>query len=306
MVLLTERFWRTQMGARADPIGQTLRLDGEPTTVIGVLPRSPFDGIFVPLAISSFDRSDRSLFVWARLKPAVTIDEAHAEMDAIGRALETEYPDTNRGWTINTRPLQEEFNGPQARLAFGLLLAMAMAVLFIGCVNIANLLLARAVARRGEIAVRMALGAGVWRVARQLLSESAVIAALGAGLSLPVAHWVIALLVTNFPPLESPWIDASLLNLRILGVTATGALVATLTSGLGPAFSARRGSLVIGLHAAGRGGAQRSQRRLMRTLVGVQVTLAVMLLIVAGLLTRSIGALQRLDPGFDVTHLLSP
>jgi putative ABC transport system permease protein len=180
---------------------------------------------------------------------------------------------------------------------------MAFAVLLIGCVNIANLLLARGVARRGEIAVRMALGAGAWRVVRQLLIECAVLAGLGAAASLLVAHWVIALLVGNFP-MESPWVDGRALNPRLLAITAAGAVAATLAAGLRPALASRRVGLLPGLQAAGRGGHGGSQR-LTRSLVAAQVTLAVVLLIVAGLLTRSVDALRRLEPGFDVTHLLT-
>jgi putative ABC transport system permease protein len=307
VAIASERFWRTQLASNPNLVGQTIRLDGEPVTVVGVLPPRPdFDGILVPLSLETLatDRADRSLFVWGRLKPGISIGQARGEMEAIGRALETEYPATNRGWTINTQPLRDEFIGPQARLAFGLLLAMAVTVLVIGCFNIANLLLARGVARRGEFAVRKALGAGSWRIARQLLMECGVIVLVGAAASLFVARWVIALFDSNFP-LESPWVDGSVLSLRMLGVTAAGALLATVVAGLLPALTSRRINLVEGLHEAGRNVSGGSQRRIARVLVGAQVALAVVLLIVAGLLARTMNALQRLEPGFDVTHLLS-
>ena len=177
-------------------------------------------------------------------------------------------------------------------------------VLVIGCVNIANLLLARGVARRGEIAVRMALGAGGWRIARQLLVECAVLVLVGGAASLFVARWVMALFVSNFP-LESAWVDGGALSLRTLAVTAAGACAATLLVGLIPALASRRVDLSGGLHAAGRNASDRPQRRTARTLVAAQVTLAVVLLIVAGLLARTVSALQRLDSGFDVSHLLT-
>ena len=307
VAIASERFWRTQLASNPSVVGQTIRLDGEPVTVVGVLPPRPdFDGILVPLAlnVSAAERSDRNLFVWARLKPGVTIGQARAEMESIGRALEAQYPATNHGWAINTQPLQDEFIGPQARLAFGLLFAMALSVLVIGCVNIANLLLARGVARRGEIAVRMALGAGGWRIARQLLVECAVLVLVGAAASLFVARWVMALFVSNFP-LESAWVDGGALSLRTLAVTAAGACAATLLVGLIPALASRRVNLSGGLHAAGRNASDRPQQRTARTLVAAQVTLAVVLLIVAGLLARTVSALQRLDSGFDVSHLLT-
>jgi putative ABC transport system permease protein len=240
----------------------------------------------------------------ARLRPGATLEAARAEMEGIGRALETEYPGTNRGWTVNTRPLQEEFVGPQARLVFALLAGTALAVLLIGCVNVANLLLARGLARQGEIAVRIAIGAAGWRVVRQLLLECAVLAAAGAGLSLLVARWVLGILVSTFP-IDSPWVDSGGLNLRMLAMTAAAAVAATLAAGLVPALAWRRASLLASLHASGRSGGTASSRRLTRLLVGGEVALAVLLLILAGLLTRTVVALERLDPGFETSSLLT-
>jgi predicted lysophospholipase L1 biosynthesis ABC-type transport system permease subunit len=241
--------------------------------------------------------------VWARLANGVTLEQARAEMEAIGAGLEAEYPETNRGWTVNTRPLQEEFVGPQARLVFGLMLAMAIAVLLVGCVNIANLLIARGVARQGEIAIRMAIGASRWRIVRQLLVECAVMAVLGGIASVIGARWVLGVLVGSFP-VESPWVASAGLNPRMLGVTAVTALLATVAAGILPAFATRRVSLRSDAHAASRTSIG-SARRLTRVLVGAQVALAVMLVMTAGLLSRTVGALQRLDPGFDVSHLLT-
>jgi putative ABC transport system permease protein len=307
VTVLTDRFWRTQLASRPDIVGQTLRLDEEPVTVIGLLPPIPgSDGIFVPLSFEGErdERAARSLFVWGRLEDGRTIEQARSEMEALGAALETEHPGTNRGWTVNTRPLQEEFVGPQARLAFGMLFAMAVAVLLVGCVNIANLLLARGMARQGEMAVRMAIGAAGWRLIRQLFVESAALAVLGGLGSVLVARAVIAVLVGNFP-IESPWVESGGVNARMLAVTGVTALLATFAAGLMPALASRRTSLLSTLHAGGRGGAGSPHRRAARLLVGAQVALAVMLLIVAGLMNRTIIALERLDPGFDVSRLLT-
>lgn len=301
VVVLSDRFWRTQMGARPGVVGESVRLDGEPATIIGVLPPDGVsDGIFVPLDTQKEERSARSLFVWARLKPQVTIEQARADLDTIARALEAEHPDADRGWTVNVRPLQEEFVGPQARLVFAALFLTAMAVLLIGCVNVANLLLARGIARQGELAVRAALGAGRWRLARQLLTECAVIAACGAALSLAVARAVVAVLIAVMP-VDSPWVSGGALNVRMLAVTAAAALIATLAAGVMPALVAPRDGLASGARA----GTGPSPRRLTRLLVAAEVALAVVLLVQAGLLTRTLGALVRLDPGFDVTHLLT-
>ena len=306
VVILTDRFWRTQMASQPDLVGTTVRLDGEPTMVIGILPPDPIDdGILVPLHLQDVadERAARSLFVWARLEDGVALEQARAELEAIGRVLELEHPDTNRGWTVNTRPLQEEFVGPQARLVFGLMFAMAVAVLLVGCVNIANLLMARGVARQAEITIRMAIGASRWRLVRQLLVECAVIAGLGGAASLAVGRAVLGVLVGSFA-VDSPWVASAGLNPRMLIVTSVTTMVATLAAGLLPALAARRASLLSGLHTGGRTMVG-SGRQAARVLVGAQVALAVILLMMAGLLTRTIGALQRLDPGFDVTHLLT-
>ena len=307
VAILSEKFWRTQLASATGLVGRTIRLDEEPVTVIGILPPHPAgDGIYVPLRLDEArgERSARSLFVWAHLKDGRTIERARSEMEAIGRALENEHPGTNRGWTVNTRPLQEEFVGSQARLAFGMLFAMAVAVLLVGCVNIANLLLARGVARQGEIAVRMAMGAAGWRLVRQLFVESAVMAGLGGLASLLVARAVLDVLVGSFP-IDSPWVASGGLNARMLAVTSAAALLATVAAGLMPALAARRTSLLASLHASGRGSGVGSHRRLTRTLVGAQVALAVMLLVIAGLMNRTIIALERLEPGFDVGQLLT-
>jgi predicted permease len=301
-------FWRNVMAGRADAVGTEVRIDGTPATVVGVLPRMPaVRGIFVPLAVdqAAADRTARNLFVFARLRDGVTLEQARAEMDAIGEALEREYPATNRGWSVNTRPLQEEFIGPQARLAFAILAGAVTAVLLIGCVNVANLLLARGFARRGELAVRVALGAGSWRIARQLLAECGVIAALGAAASLLVSRWTLQFFqATAALSIDSPWMDADGLNVRALSITALAAIVATVASGLAPALAARRTDVVSGLQASGRSNI-RANRRVTSTLVAAEIALAVLLLIISGLMMRTLIALESLEPGFDVSNTLT-
>jgi predicted permease len=306
VVVLSYEFWRDACSSRPDVVGTMLRLDGEPATVVGVLPRLPaVDGLYSPLALEPIaaDRSRRDLFVFARMRDGVSVAQVRAEMDTIGAALEREFPRTNRGWSVNTRPLQEEFLGPDARLAFGILAATVMSVLLIGCVNIANLLLARGFAREGEVAVRIALGAGGWRIARQLLVECAVIAAAGAVASVFVSRWTLQLFLTTFP-IDSAWIDANGVNPRALTFTAAAALVATIASGLAPALASRHTNLTRGLQASGRSGA-RANRRLTGGLVAAEIALAVTLLVISGLLMRTLAAIERLDAGFDLTSLLT-
>jgi putative ABC transport system permease protein len=307
VVVLSEAYWRTRLGGRADILDQTLKLDGEPATVIGVLPSIPsVTGLFVPLSLAGErdDRRSRTLFVFARLRPEVSFAAASLEMEEVGAAIAREFPATNRGWTINTRPLQEEFVGPQARIVFALLVAAVMVVLIIGCVNVANLLLARGVARRGELALRLALGSGAWRLVRQQLAECAVLSVLGGALSLLVSRWTLNGLRT-LGDIDSPWIATAGLNLRVLALTAVLSVMAATLAGLMPAFAALRTELVPTLHGTSRSHVLGS-RYLTRVLVGGQVALAVAMLVVAGLTARTLIALEGRDPGFEIDNLLTP
>jgi predicted permease len=299
-------FWQNTLGGRPEVIGQSLLLDGERTMVIGVLPRMPATtGFFVPMSLADQreDRSSRTLFVHARLKPGLGPDAAASEMSGIAAALERDYPATHRGWTINVRPLQEEFIGPQARLVFAMLSAMVFIVLIIGCVNIANLLLARGVARRGELALRLALGAGRWRIVRQLLTECALLAFIGGLLSIPISRWTFHVLM-SLGAIDSPWTANGGTNLRVVALTAVMSLVATVCAGLAPALVARRSNLTATLEGTSRSSITGS-RRIMRTLVATQVALAVTLLVVAGLATRTLIAIEQLEPGFEIDDSLT-
>jgi predicted permease len=184
-----------------------------------------------------------------------------------------------------------------------MLLGTVVSVLLIGCVNVANLLLARGLARRGELAVRFALGAGRWRVARQLLVECGVIALAGAVLSIVVSRWTLQFFLAQFP-IDSPWIDDGGFNPRALAITALAATLATLASGLAPILAARRTDLMSGLQASGRSGL-RASRRLTGGLVAAEIALAVLLLIVSGLLMRTLSAIESLDAGFDLDNVLT-
>ena len=306
VVIVSHAYWQNRLGARGDVIGTTLQLDRQPATVVGVLPHLPgITGFFVPLSVedAGIDVSARDLFVFARLRDTATTESARAEMESIGAALERERPTTNRGWSVNVRPLQEEFVGPQARVVFALLVGIVTTVLIIGCVNIANLLLARATARRGEMALRLALGAGGWRITRQLLVECAVLAVLGGLLSLLISRWTIQVLL-SLGSVDSPWVADGGMNMRVLGLTAVVTFFALAAAGIAPAVSARRTNLLAGLQTAGRSSVGNS-RPTTRVLVAAQVALAVALLVVAGLATRTLVALQALDPGFDIDNVLT-
>lgn len=304
-VIVSDSFWRNRLGGRADVIGTTISLDRDPHTVIGVLPPLPgVTSFFVPLVLDDGgDATARTLFVFARLRPGVSVETARGEMAAVAGALERELPATHRGWTTNVRPLQEEFVGPQARLVFALLTAIAGTVLLIGCVNIANLLFARGAARRGEMAVRLALGAAAWQLTRQLLVECAVLAAAGGALSLVISRWTLQILL-SLGSVDSPWIASGGLNLRVIALTAIVTAAATLIAGLAPALAVKQADLIEGVRGASRSHAG-GPRRTTRGLVASQVALAVALLVVAGLATRTLMALEHLDPGFDIDNVLT-
>ncbi len=308
VAVASHTFWRNTLAAREDVVGHVLRLDGEPTTIVGVLPRVPAaPSLLVPLMVEDDrdERSARALFVWARLASRTTIEHARHEMELVGDALAREFPATNQGWGVNTQPLQEEFIGSNARLVFALLGGTVITVLIIGCVNISNLLLARGVARRGEFAVRLALGAGAWRLARQLLIECGVLALFGAIGSIAVSRWTLAFLRSGTAmDLDSPWLAGEGLNMRafaLIGITSVGA---TLLAGLAPALAVRRVGIVSALQTAGRS-AVAGSRRMARVLVAAQVALAVTLLVVAGLAARTLAAIENLEPGFDMTNVLT-
>src|SRR6266540_1441520 len=306
-IVVSHEFWRNSLAFRPDIVGASVRIDGSPATIVGVLPRMPaVGGIYVPLVLDSahVDHTTRNLVVFAHLREGVAIEQARAEMESIGETLGRELPASNRGWSVNTRPLQEEFIGPQARLAFAILAGTVFSVLLIGCVNIANLLLAQGLARRGELAIRVAIGAGRWRLARQLLVESGVLAMGGALASLLVSRWTLQLLLAMFGTIDSPWIDQNGLHARALAAAAALAMLATVVSGVAPIAASSKADLVNGLHAAGRSGA-RVNRGLTGSLVAAEIGLAVLLLIVSGLLLRTLAAIEGLDPGFDVRNVLT-
>jgi predicted permease len=305
VVVLSHAYWQTRFGGDTNILNQTLKLDGEPATVVGILPSIPsVTGLLVPLSLATErdERRSRTLFVFARLQPGVTIDAARREMEEVGAAIEREFPAANQGWTVNTRPLQEEFIGPEARTVFALLIAAVVVVLIIGCVNVANLLLARGVARRGEMALRLALGANTRRLVGQLLAECAGLAAFGGLLSLLVSRWTLDLL-RSLGNVDSPWL-ANGVNLRLLMVTAVISAVAATLAGLMPVVDARRIALVSSLQGTSRSQVQGSRYRT-RVLVGTQVALAVTMLVVAGLAARTLSALEGRELGFEVDSVLT-
>jgi predicted permease len=319
-VVLAHDFWRRRFAADPDVLGRTVRLNGRPYTVVGVTPRG-FTGtrlfafapdVFVPLAAheairpstaGSLERRDaRWLFAVARLRSGATLTEAGEAAGALARALAAEHPDSNRGLGVRVLENRAPINpwvlepGTTRRMAALLLLAMLL-VLLIACANVANLLLARATARRREIAVRVALGAGRGRLVRQLLVESLVLAALGGGLGLLLAAWLVDLSSSFTPTLDFRTAFDLRVDARVVAFTAAATVATGLLFGLLPALRASRPRLVPALRDAVEDG--RGAGRLRQGLVVAQVALSLVLLTGAGLFVRSFEKARGLDPGFD-------
>ena len=311
VVVLSHKLWMSRYAGARDVVGRTLRLNDEPFTVVGVMPpefRFPDRDteIWTPLSVVPASgiprgRGNRWIDVIARLAPGVTSERARSDLAVITRRLASEYGDTNGGWTSATLvPLRDEMvRGSRGRLL--VLFAAVTLTLVLACVNVANLVLARASRRSRELAVRTALGAGRARLARQLFTESVALSLTGGVLGVLLAVWGVNSLVS----LIEPWlpavgdvrVDATVLAFA-LGVSAlTG-----IAFGLIPVMGGR-GNVAGTLRERGRGntGAAATQT-LRRTLVALEVGLAMMLVVGAGLLVKSFARLNRVDLGFDAEH----
>jgi putative ABC transport system permease protein len=313
VVVLSDKFWRSHFGAAPDIVGRTLTLDGEAYSIIGVMP-ARFSAkawavtdrdIWVPLAYTDERRAVRDNHndaVAARLKPGVSLAQAQSEMDAISQRLEREYPQANTGWGATVVPLQELIVG-DIRTTLVMLLAAVALVLLIACANVGNLLFARGLGRRKELAIRSALGAGRGRVFQQLLTEAIVLATAGGAAGLLFARASLAasaaLLADQVPRAEEISIDG-----RVLLFVAGASIVAAILAGALPALRAGRTGLNDALKEGGRSeGAVGIRTR--RLLIVCEVALSVVLLMGAGVMLRSLSALRNVDAGFDPHNVLT-
>jgi putative ABC transport system permease protein len=309
VVVLSHRYWQTQFGGLAQVLGQTLLLDKEPFVIVGVLaPEFEALGmsvdVWAPLSVDPdqfLERHVRNRRVYARLKPGVTLAQAQAELETHAQQLAAEYPQANAGWTIRLKPLLEEQVGG-VRPALLVLLWAVGCLLLIACANVAGLLLVRAAARRKEFAVRAALGAGGWRLTRQLLSESLLLAVLGGAGGALLTSWLVALFKAHGKGL--PRLDEVGLNGRVFAFTCGLTLLTGVLFGLAPGLQAARINLVTALKANPSGEARGAGSLLRGWLVVAQLALACVLLVGAGLLGRSFLRLVTLEPGFNPQNLL--
>jgi putative ABC transport system permease protein len=306
-VVVGDGLWRRAFGADAAILGRTVALDGLPFVVTGVMPPG-FDfprgaDMWVPLAADpARDRDDKELAVIARLAPGATLQQARAELREIARGWSAAYVESNAGWSIDAVPIAEWIVTPRVRDAVWVLFGAVALLLLLACANVANLLVAHAANRRGEMRVRAALGAGRGRLVRQLFTESAVLAAFGTGAGVLVAFWAVAAVgalgAGRVPRLEGVQIDTG-----VLAFACLAGMASCLVFGLAPAIHAARLDLRAGMDEGTRysGGT----RRVRHVLVVAEVALALMLLVSAGLLANSFVRLTRVDPGFDADEAIA-
>jgi predicted permease len=330
VAVVSHGFWQTQLGGDPALVGRRLSINAQPFTVIGVAPAS-FTGtdvgvrpeLWLPMAMNRVIRSDpatnwyeerRGLFVntIGRLRPGKQLAEARADAQALAANLEKDFPDDNKGRSATLVPLSQASINPGFRAvvvrATALLMTVVGLVLLVACANVSNLLLVRALSRRREIAVRLALGASRTRLVRQLLTESVLLAVPGAALGVLVALWARGALLAFLPTLPFPITQSLRLDLdwRVLTFTFVVALASTLLFGLLPALQASRAQVVddlkdlAGIHKRAPFGLGARH-----VLIAGQVALSLVALIGAALFLRSLGAAQRTDPGFETKNLLA-
>ena len=311
VVLLSHGLWRRRFGGDPSVVGRTIKVNGSNVSVVGVLPP---DFIIAPRRYEIYanmtlsdqqrvNRRGRYLTVLARLRPGVTEEQARAEMRAIGTRLSAQHPEENAGRIATVYPLGSWITGG-TRTALLLLLGAVSFTLLIACANVANLLLGQAAARRKEMAVRAALGAGRLRLVRQMLTESLMLALAGGLFGLLLAKWGMGLLI-SLSPANLPRVEQAGLDWRVLGFTLLVSTLTGLAFGLIPALQASRVDLSNGLRDGGRSTAD-SRRSLVRSaLVVTEVALSLVLLVGAGLLVKSFIRLSEVELGFDPERVVA-
>jgi putative ABC transport system permease protein len=312
VVVLTHALWENRFGADPGAVGRTIVLDGEPHEIIGVLERSAFDRdqaqIWKPLAFepSNMTRDFHWFGVFAKLKPGVTLEQARTEMELVGARIAAEYPAIKQGWSVGVDRAADVIAGPRLRTAVLVMFAATGFVVLIGCANLASLALARGVAREREVAVRAALGASRWRLARQFLTENVLIAICGGVVGIGVGFATMKWIESSIPPFTFPAEISARMDGTVM-LFAFGVAVATgVLFGLAPAIQATRPNLTGAMKEGGHGSTSGTGGRRMRaTLVVAEVALAFVLLVGAGLMMRSVFALLDVERGYDATNVLN-
>ena len=315
VAILSHGLWKRRFGSDKKIVGEMITLNGIPFTVVGVMPeqyrhsdpgaRKPVE-LFVPLGLSANTAHRRLdiLNVIARLKPSISIDQARAEMETISARLDQQYPETNAGWGVTVIPLHERFIG-DVRPAMLLLLGAVAFLLLIACANVANLLLVRAMSRQKEIAIRKALGASRSRLIRLLLTESVLLSLAGGVVGSLLAFLGINILIALSPG-NIPRIGEARLDMLALGFTLGVSLLTGIIFGLAPAVEASIPDLNESLKEGGKNPSQGASNGRMRSLLMVsEVSMALILMICAGLMIKSFLRLQQVNAGFNPEGVLT-
>jgi predicted permease len=314
VVLLSFGQWQDRFGGDREVVGRTVRLNGEPTTIIGVMPVEleviP-EELYVPLrpspeALEGWrDRDSFGFTSLARLRAGQTFDQARAQLVALASRIEGDWPQLREGSSADIVPLSERMVGADTRATLWVMLGAVAFVLLIGCVNLANLQLAQATGRGRELAIRSALGAGRGRLIRQLMAENSLLALVGGAVGVLLSLGGIRLLL-RLAPSDVPRIDQVGLNATVLSFALLVSLASAVVFGLLPALraSGQGPSRALADSAFGSTGGRRG-RRVLGALVGAELALAVVLLAGAGLLLRSVASLRNVDPGFDVENMVT-
>jgi putative ABC transport system permease protein len=310
VVVLSHRLLLSRFGGDRSIVGRTILLNGAPRTVVGIAAADfafpDFAQMWTPLGWTDKQRAVRgnhNCYVVSRLKRGVDIRRAQAEMTAISRDLERQYPEDDKGWGALVKPLRDDLVG-DLRPALLVLLGAVGFVLLIACANVANLVLVRTLARRRELAVRLALGAGGGRIVRQVLTETMLLAVAGGALGLLVSGPGVTLITSYFGdrlPRSVP-VQA---DARVLAFTLFVSLLTGLVAGFAPALRLARANLIDGIKQGGRSDAESGGARLRSLLVVVEVGLSLVLLVGAGLMIRSLWLLNRVDAGLNPQNVLT-
>jgi len=313
VVILSHRAWSKYFDSNRDLIGKQIRMNGEPYTVVGILSPGLYDRfnsqLWVPLSLRPEEVTHDNNFmpVMARLKDGVTVEQAQAEMSGIAAQLENESPKTNANRGVSVEPLHLDFVTEPTRRNLWLLLGAVAFLLLIGCVNVANLLLARGTSRQKEIAVRAALGASRLRLFAQFLTESLVLAAIGGALGILLARAIIDAIQLVMPPVGTmlPSEADIRISIPVLLFTIAVTTIAGLLFGAAPAWQATRFDLNEILQLGGRTSGSGAKRKALRVLVVAEFSLALTLLATGGLALRGFWNLTRIDLGFQTDHVLT-